>query len=157
MEKKADENRFDLRQQFQDYGYKYTPQRQAVLDIMLEHPNLHLSTEEIYSLLKQKQPDIGMATVYRTLLLLEKIQIIRKTDIEDGFTRYELYDHKEHAHHHLICVKCGSVFDMEDDLLEELEKRIYAKMRFTVRDHNLKFYGDCENCSKTGKEKSNKS
>ncbi len=136
----------NLRQQFQKHGFKYTVQREAVLNTLLEHKNLHMSSEDIYTVLRAKYPDIGQATVYRALLLLEKMHLIRKTDLQDGCTRYELCDNKGHAHHHLICSRCGAVIDMEDDLLEELENQIYVKKHFTVENHSVKFFGCCEKC-----------
>lgn len=140
-------NRIDLKEQFQQHGFKYTSQRQAVIDTILEHQDLHLSGEEIHAILRQKYPEMGLATVYRTLLLLEKIQLVRRTDLGDGCMRYELSNQRGHAHHHLICSKCGAVIDMEDDLLEELEKQIYIKNHFIVENHSVKFYGHCEKCN----------
>jgi Fur family ferric uptake transcriptional regulator len=81
-------------------------------------------------------------------MLLEKVQMVHKTDLEDGRIRYELSEQNKQAHHHLICVKCGVVFDMEDDLLEELEQQIREKKNFLVKDHSVKLYGYCENCWK---------
>jgi Fur family ferric uptake transcriptional regulator len=140
-------NSINLKEQCQQYGAKYTAQRQAILDTILEHPDSHLSSEDIYAILKQKYPEMGLATVYRTLLLLEKMELVRRTDLGEGCVRYEIYNNEAHAHHHLICSRCGSVVDMEDDLLEELEKQIYQKNHFIVENHSLKFYGRCEKCS----------
>lgn len=140
-------NNFNLKEQCQRYGVKYTAQRQAIMDIILEHPDAHLSSEEVYAILKQNYPEMGLATVYRTLLLFEKMELVRKTDLGDGCMRYEIYNNEMHAHHHLICSQCGVVFDMEEDLLEELEKQIYQKYHFIVENHSLKFYGRCEKCS----------
>lgn len=136
----------DLKQQFRQCGCKYTAQRQAVVEIFLEHQDLHMSSEEIHALLREKKRNIGVATVYRTLALLEKVQIIRKTDLEDGCTRYELCHQEKHAHHHLICIKCGVVSDMEEDMLERLEQQIYNQKNFRVENHSVKFYGYCKNC-----------
>ncbi len=136
----------NLKQQFQHYGVKYTAQRQAIVDTILEHPGLHMSSEEIHGILRRKYPEMGLATVYRTLLLLEKMKLVRRTDLGDGCMRYEILSREGHAHHHLICSRCGAVVDMEDDLLEELEKRIYQKNRFIVDNHSVKFYGRCEKC-----------
>ena len=70
-----------------------------------------------------------------------------KLDLEDGINRYELVkENEDHRHHHLICSKCGSVSEVEDDLLESLEKQILLKNKFLVKDHKVKFYGLCENC-----------
>jgi Fur family ferric uptake transcriptional regulator len=137
-----------LREKFKEKGYKLTPQRKSVLDIILETEGKHLSAEEIYELVKQKYPDIGLATVYRTLLLFDSMELVYKLDLDDGCSRYELNTHKEdHRHHHLICTKCGSVAEVEEDLLESLEEQILKKNHFKVMDHRVKFYGYCKSCS----------
>ncbi|WP_347490499.1 Fur family transcriptional regulator [Desulfoscipio sp. XC116] len=136
-----------LKEKFHRFGYKYTDQRQLVLDVLSEHPDLHLSSDDICEYLKQKKIKMGQSTVYRTLLILEKMKIVRKMDLNDGFTRYELCDHEEeHAHHHLICSKCGSVTDIKGDLLNNLEQQIYRSYGFKINDHILKFFGECRNC-----------
>ncbi len=136
-----------IKEIFHQFGYKYTEQRQFVFDILLEYPDLHLSSEDVCEYLKQKKIVIGQSTVYRTLNMLEKMQIVRSVDLNDGFTRYELFDQDEnHAHHHLICMKCGSITDIKNDLLTDLEKLILVDYNFEVSDHCLKFFGLCKKC-----------
>lgn len=126
--------------------YKLTPQRQVILQVLTEHPERHLSAEEIYTIVKQKYPEIGLATVYRTLEILADLDILQKMDFDDGRSRYELNDGGAHHHHHLICIKCGRVIEFEDDLLESLEAMVAKKTNFEVLDHHLKFYGLCGDC-----------
>lgn len=137
-----------FREQLREKGYKLTSQRQAVLDVLIEHEGEHLSTEEIYDYIKKGHPEIGLATVYRTLLLLDKMGLVYKLDLDDNCSRYELNRHNEdHRHHHLICTRCGLVAEVEDDLLEALEEQILLKNNFIVKDHGVKFYGYCKSCS----------
>lgn len=139
----------DLKEKLKQNGYKLTPQRQAVLEIIIEHNTEHLSSEEIYEYVRTKHPEIGLATVYRTLILLEKINLIYKHNFDDGFSRYELCKQNEdHRHHHLICVKCGRVLEVKEDLLDNLEEQISKENKFKVIDHKVKFYGYCEYCLK---------
>lgn len=129
-------------------GYKLTPQRRNILNVILEHEGEHLSTLEIYDLVKKDCPEIGLATVYRTLQLFEDIDIINRQNFDDGCNRYELADpEQDHQHHHLICVSCSKVSEMEDDLLEELEQEVKIKKGFEIINHKLKFFGYCEDCS----------
>lgn len=138
-----------FKDQLKEKGYKLTTQRRAVLDIIKEHEGGHLSTEEIYELVKLKFPEIGLATVYRTLLLLDRMELVYKIDLDDGCNRYELNKHKEdHRHHHLICTRCGDVAEVEEDLLGALEDEILKKNNFLVKDHRVKFYGYCDKCNK---------
>ncbi|HAR85867.1 MULTISPECIES: Fur family transcriptional regulator [Clostridium] len=129
-------------------GYKLTPQRRSILDEIIKNEGSHLTTEEIYDLVKVNCPEIGLATVYRTVQLLEEMGVLYKLDLDDGCSRYELCDEDEsHQHHHLICQNCGKVIEVEGDLLEELEQGIEKKYNFKIKNHSLKFYGICDNCS----------
>ncbi|MDN5353153.1 MAG: Fur family transcriptional regulator, ferric uptake regulator, partial [Clostridiales bacterium] len=87
------------------------------------------------------------ATVYRTLQLLEELEVVTSLNLEDGCVRYELYiDDGAHNHHHLICNKCGRVIEVEGDLLDQLEQKIEREYDFKIVDHKLKFYGICSKC-----------
>ncbi len=130
--------------------YKLTPQRRVVMKAFLNHSEDHLSADEVYNLVKQDHPEIGLATIYRTLDLLAEIGILQKLDFGDGRGRYELTGgREEHHHHHLICLSCGKVIGVEDDLLESLEALISRKTGFRIIDHDVKFYGHCRDCLKS--------
>lgn len=126
-------------------GYKLTPQRKVVVDIILKNDHRHLNTEEIYEQVKKIYPNIGLATVYRTLIVLDELKVISKMNFDDGCVRYEM-NSEEHQHHHLICKNCGRVIEVMEDLLEELEITVEKNYQFRISDHNLKFYGLCKDC-----------
>ncbi len=137
----------ELKELLNNSGYKFTGQRGAVLDVLVQYSGNHLSTDEIFNYVKVNNPDIGIATVYRTLTLLEKMGIVSKLDLDDGLSRYELSrQNEDHRHHHLICSKCGSISEVEEDLLDSLEAQILLKNDFLVTDHRVKFYGICGKC-----------
>ena len=137
----------ELKENLKEKGYKLTPQRRAILDIIIEKEGQHLTAEEIYDEVKKRCPDIGLATVYRTVLLLEEVNVIYKLDLNDGCSRYELvHSDEEHRHHHLVCNKCTRVYEVQDDLLEELEERIEKTYKFKILDHSVKFFGICSEC-----------
>ena len=137
----------ELKENLKEKGYKLTPQRRAILDIIIDKEGQHLTAEEIYDEVKKICPDIGLATVYRTVLLLEEVNVIYKLDLNDGCSRYELvHSDEEHRHHHLVCNECKKVFEVQDDLLEELEERIEKTYKFRILDHSVKFFGICSEC-----------
>ena len=107
-------------------GLKVTNQRKAVLKALSSKPDQHLTAEEIYELVRVDTPEIGIATIYRTIQLLCELGLIDKLNLDDGYVRYEIgkEDKNEHHHHHLICVNCGKVLKFDDDLLDELEKNL---------------------------------
>lgn len=131
-------------------GLKVTNQRVRVLEVLSNSNDKHLTAEEIYELIKVDYPEIGLATVYRTIQLLLELNLIDRINLDDGFVRYEIgnmdANSEKHHHHHLICLDCGKVFSFEDDLLDELEKRIMDNVSFKVLDHEVKLYGKCKDC-----------
>lgn len=146
-------------------GLKVTNQRLYVLEAIASCEGKHLSTEEIYDLVREKHPEIGLATVYRSIQLLLELEIIDKITFDDGFVRYELHcePDEKHHHHHLICRSCGKVYTFEEDLLDTLENKIQQKLGFQVVNHEVKLYGYCKECQDNSsnvedkKEISNKS
>ncbi|HHU60837.1 MAG: Fur family transcriptional regulator [Bacillota bacterium] len=137
-----------VRNQLEKDSSRLTPQREAVVDVLIANADDHLSAEDIFIHTKKLYPEIGLATVYRNLELLEKLNIIHRFDYGDGHSRYEirLGDDDEHYHHHLICQKCGSIGEFKSDLLDTIEKRIAAETGFEVTDHCLRFFGICAQC-----------
>jgi Fur family ferric uptake transcriptional regulator len=141
------QNKFDnYCELLQKESYKITPQRQIILKTLLDHAEKHLSAEELHYIVKQKDPEIGLATIYRTLEIFDNLNILHKIDFGDGCIRYEFTDQDAHTHHHLICIKCGRVIEVNDDLLETLETWIEKRTQFHITDHQLKFFGYCKNC-----------
>lgn len=141
------DNANELKGLLKEKGYKLTPQRRAVLNIIMENPGQHLTTEEIYDLVKVPCPDIGLATVYRTLQILNEMDLILKINLDDGCSRYEYNVHQDdHEHHHLICTNCGKILEVNDDLLDNTERQIEKDYDFIITDHKVKFFGLCSKC-----------
>ncbi|GAB7386191.1 Fur family transcriptional regulator [Bacillaceae bacterium] len=142
------EERIDkIRKQLHSHNYKLTPQREATVRVLLENEADHLSAEDVYLKVKEKSPEIGLATVYRTLELLSELKIIHKMNFGDGVARYDLRDEgAEHHHHHLVCVHCGTVDEIIEDLLGEVERQVEKDFDFKILDHRLTFHGVCHRC-----------
>ncbi|WP_010530877.1 Fur family transcriptional regulator [Lentibacillus jeotgali] len=139
-----------IKKQLHAQSYKLTPQREATLRVLLEREEDHLSAEDIYLLVKEKAPEIGLATVYRTLELLSELKIVDKINFGDGVSRYDLRkEGAEHFHHHLVCMECGSVEEIVDDLLGDVEKIVEKDFSFQVEDHRLTFHGICKQCQES--------
>ncbi len=143
-------DREQVKRLLKEKGLKVTNQRLLVLEAIASCPDEHLTAEEIFELVKLSYPEIGLATVYRTIQLLNELKLIDKISFDDGFARYEMGNTRDgeqkHHHHHLICLKCGRVISFRDDLLEELEQKIACTAGFHVVDHEVKLYGYCEEC-----------
>lgn len=139
-----------LKVKLREKGLKVTQQRMLVLQKLAENTGSHMAAEDIFEVIKEGYPEIGLATVYRTLQLLLEMQLVDRINLDDGCVRYEIghlfEGDTKHNHHHLICRGCGKVLPFEDDLLEELERHIEEDAGFHVLDHELKFYGLCKEC-----------
>ncbi len=142
----------NFKKMLKEKGLKVTNQRLLVLEVLADHRDKHMTAEDIYELVKEDYPDIGLATIYRTVQLLREMQLVDRINLDDGCLRYEISDlfdgEAKHHHHHLICKTCGKVVPFEEDLLDELERLIEQETGFQVSDHELKFYGQCEECLK---------
>ena len=124
---------------------KFTKQRELILKFLYENEG-HYTPEEIYMQLKHEYPtiNIGIATVYRTLTLLEESNIASSISFGVQGKKYELGLKKHHDH--LICTACGEIIEFFDDLIEERQEEIAKKFNFQMTDHTMKILGLCENC-----------
>lgn len=138
------------KKQFQDFitarGLKSTRQRDLVLECFLASDS-HLSTEELYLKVRAKNPAIGYATVYRTLKLFAEAGIAREIHFGDGQSRYEHVAEGEH-HDHMVCTRCGSVQEFQNETIENLQQEIAAQFGFLVETHKMELYGICSKCRK---------
>lgn len=131
-------------------GCKMTPQRQKIVDVILENQHKHLNSEEIYTIIKKDYPEMGIATIYRTMQLLEKMNIVCKFDIDESGIRYEVrgMDDK-HQHPHFICTNCGNIIPLKDIEFDTIQNKISDEYGFKITDYNLKLYGICKKCNKS--------
>lgn len=125
-----------------------TRQKKLIIDCLTLNGGTHLTAEEIYDRIRDTDQRISIATVYRNLRLLEEQGTVEKVYVaDDSLSYYELSENDQpHSHHHLVCRKCGRIFDFEADLLESLEKMIEETKGFSIEDHRVIFYGVCREC-----------
>lgn len=138
-----------LKKKIRDHKYKFTSQRQVILQAFLDSQENHMSAEDVFNVVKQIDPDIGLATVYRALELFSSLDLLKKLDFGDGRSRYEINDNNlSHSHYHLICLGCGRVTEFSYDFLSEIKDKIRKENGFEIVDYQLKFYGYCKDCEK---------
>ena len=118
-------------------GLKLTSQREVVISI-LENSEDHPDVDELFRRATEIDKSVSIATVYRTVKLLEDANFIEKHEFGDGKSRYE--ESGEH-HEHLIDVETGEVIEFIDNELEELKKKIALKMGYELVDHRLELFG----------------
>ena len=126
---------------------KYTIQREIILKILYDN-NKHYTPEDLYIHIKQEHPklNIGIATIYRTLNLLEESNIITSISFGQSGKKYEIAM-KPH-HDHLICDICGKIIEFEDEKIEKRQDEIAKKYDFLIKSHILQLHGICKECRK---------
>ena len=127
----------DLEQRCIDAGLKMTGQRRIILQVLGEADD-HPSVEMVYQRTKELDASISVATVYRTLNVLDDLNLVRRHEFNENHARIETnLDH----HYHVIDVHSGEVLEFQDKKLEILIEHIAAQFGYELVDHKLELYG----------------
>lgn len=128
-------------QDLRNAGLKVTAPRLKMLELLEKAPDRHMTAEAIYRLLADAGEEIGLATVYRALTQFEAAGLVTRHHFEGGLAVFEL---ERGAHHdHIVCIHCGRVEEFSDEVIEKRQRSIAEKLGFTLRDHTLTLYGEC--------------
>ena len=123
---------------------KITGPRAAILEILRKHPH-PLTNKQILAALPESGCDL--ATIYRSMHLLEKMGMVKRFDFGDGAARFELVGENDDGHHHhLVCIKCSEVVEIQECFPGKIERRIAAANGFKAVTHKLEFFGLCPQC-----------
>ncbi len=123
---------------------KITGPRAAILEILRASPR-PLTNKQILEALPTGQCDL--ATVYRSMHLLEKMQMVKRCHFHDGASRFQLIAEGDDGHHHhLVCTRCSEVVEIEQCFPVELEKQIATENGYRSVTHKLEFFGVCPTC-----------
>lgn len=132
----------DWVEEIREQGYRMTPQRQLVLDVLSEEGE-HLSANDVIVAVQEKAPSLNRATVYRVLQFLCDLQLVTRTEIA-GQAVYELAD--DVPHHHLVCRNCSRVQGLPNHYLEPLAAQLLTDFAFQAELNHLAISGLCANC-----------
>lgn len=133
-----------LARYLEDHSLKHTRQRDIILDEFLAGAS-HITAEELYQTVREKHPNVGYTTVYRTMKLLADAGLAQERHFDDGVTRYEV----EHEHHdHLVCIRCGRIVEFECEEIETAQAEIAKQHGFHLLRHRHELYGHCDRCEK---------
>jgi Fur family ferric uptake transcriptional regulator len=128
---------YSLEQQCTKAGLKMTGQRKIIVNV-LETSEDHPSVEDVLDRAKAIDSSVSMATVYRTLSLLDEMDLVIKHEFKEGFARFEV---NEDHHHHLIDLESGDVIEFQSEKLEKLKEEIARELGYELIDHTLELYG----------------
>lgn len=131
-----------LRETLHRRGMRMTPQRQLVLDALLELESA--TPEQVYHRVRTRTPTVNITTIYRTLELLEGLGIVRHTHLGHGAPNYSVH---EHGHVHLVCHSCGNVIEAPCEVMDELRGTLRARYGFALDASHLALSGTCRDCT----------
>jgi Fur family ferric uptake transcriptional regulator len=127
-------------QRLEEQGYRVTPSRLAVVGAVLDCSG-HFSVDDILSRL----PGVGRATVFRTMKLLSETGVLCRVLLDDGSLRYRV-SHRQDHHHHLVCVSCASVQELDACIDPEVLNELARTTGYKIEGHWLEFFGRCAAC-----------
>lgn len=127
-------------------GRKFSRQRELIYDRVKNHP-VHPTADEVYTALKKEHTSLSLGTVYRNLNLLTKMKMLKKIHLDNSKERF---DARTDEHCHFLCEKCGRVFDVEDNAINGIEKRVLESSGHIVTDVSLNLRGICRECAENG-------
>src|SRR5262245_53955557 len=128
------------------HGLKQPRQREAILDAFLASTG-HVTSEDLHEAVRTDHPEIGAATVYRTLKLFVDAGVANASTFRDGVT---VYEHELHHHDHLICLGCGQIIEWECDEIEALQLQIARDHGYRLTRHRHHLFGYCPRCQEKG-------
>ena len=135
----------ELVDQFREHGYKMTPQRRAIIEVIVGCTSTHPTAEQIHAHVSERMPDISLATVYNTLRELVSIGQVYELNLGSGTRHYEL---SRGSHAHLVCIRCGKIWDIPGDL-SQLAGMFKHSHGFHPVRHDVTIYGYCASCKDT--------
>lgn len=124
-------------------GLRITRQRKLILEV-LEESQEHLDAEDIHDRVKAHDPRIGLATVYRTLILLKAVGLVKEHSLSEEHGHFEVV--QEVPHYHFTCISCRKVIEFEAPALTETVQSLIDREGVQVVDVHLSLTGYCSNC-----------
>jgi Fur family ferric uptake transcriptional regulator len=148
-EKVLRRDRYDeaaFKQMIRSLHLKVTEQRLLILEALHSGKRTHVTAQEVYEIVSQKDSSLGFATVYRFLRKLTESGLVTEVRMGGLPARYEITP-KSH-HDHLTCTHCGKICEFENNAIEELQKRVAEQFGFNLTSHVLELYGVCQDCQR---------
>jgi Fur family ferric uptake transcriptional regulator len=126
---------------------KLTAPRRAILQVLGEQAR-PLTNKEIFQYLPKGH--CNLATIYRSMPMLERLGLVKRFDFGEGAARYALLEEgcDSHHRHHLVCTRCRRMVEVGECIVRELEARVAAASQFQAVTHRLEFFGICPACQK---------
>lgn len=126
-----------------DSGFRITEQRKLILEAIAYQVGWHVHPKDVFAYAHKKDTNIGLATVYRTIKMLDDMDLLNKVYL---MGKQDIHPDDHGYHYHLVCLRCGSIEDTEDDLLDQISTHVKTGYGFTPTQIKTTIYGLCEDC-----------
>jgi len=148
-EEKLKEKVEEYLRSLQEKGFRITSQRRLIVETILQNWDKHPNVRELLDLIQEKDPSIGLATIYRTVELLVEMGFLHEVNLDEGFSRFEVS--RKDIHFHLVCRGCGKVVHLEDeDQKSQVAEEWAQDMGFTLLPQSIELFGVCHECLEKG-------
>jgi Fur family ferric uptake transcriptional regulator len=137
----------NILKQLREQGERLTIQRRMVIEVLAKESS-HLAVQDVQAQLAEREIDLNETTVYRILQWLKDVGVVSQTDLGQRGVVYQIIG--VHPHHHLVCLNCGRVLDVDDSVVEELRERLRREFDFEPRIDHMAFFGVCPDCQHQG-------
>ena len=122
-------------------GFRITPQRTAIVDYLLKTED-HPSAELIHRVVKRRYPMVSLSTIYKTLDLLKEKRLVNEIEV-DGEARFDAHTDE---HINLVCMNCGKIEDVDEELLRDIQNRVAKKSKYLILKSSFELLGYCSSC-----------
>ena len=128
-----------------DAGHRASAPREQVIDAIASL-GCSVTAREIADHLRGRGSNVGLASIYRALELLDRLRLVKRFDVGEGVARYEPAHPGGEHHHHIVCESCGTVEAFEDEGLERAITQLSGRTDFAVAAHDVTLHGECPAC-----------
>jgi Fur family ferric uptake transcriptional regulator len=131
---------------FRQKGLRITGPRRTLAALLIEMIGTDFTVEELWDIALRRDPDVGRATVFRSVEILRDLHLLDRIEFADGSHRFRLCQEMGHHHHHITCSNCGKVVEVEACLSDEQIESVKQLADFSIEGHRLEFFGRCASC-----------
>ena len=135
----------DLLAKLREEGGRLTLPRKMILEVLSEATG-HMTVEDVRRRLEAHGHDLDSPTIYRVLQWLKEMGVVSQTDLGGEAIMYQIMG--DRPHHHLVCLSCGEVSDLDDSVLDNLRRRLRNDYGFEPRIDHLAIFGLCKRCQR---------
>ncbi len=131
---------------FKQQGLRITGPRRTLALLLVETVGSDFTVEQLWDMALARDPDVGRATVFRAVEILQELHLLDRVEFADGTHRFRFCHDAGRHHHHITCSNCGKVSEIDACLSEEQLASIASLANFAIEGHRLEFFGRCAKC-----------